>query len=76
MHVMSTPIAVAAPAASTTRLTVSLLGVMLAMLLSMLDNTMVGTAMSTIVRELGGFDLLSWVVGDLRAGRACSWPRS
>lgn len=39
-----------------------LLGVMLAMLLSMLDNMVVGTAMPTIVADLGGLDSLSWVV--------------
>ncbi|MFI1762211.1 MDR family MFS transporter [Streptomyces sp. NPDC020800] len=40
----------------------TLLGVMLAMLLGMLDNNIVGTAMPTIVRDLGGFEHLSWVV--------------
>lgn len=39
-----------------------LLGVMLAMLLSMLDNMVVGTAMPTIVGDLGGFEHMSWVV--------------
>jgi MFS family permease len=47
---------------SLARLRWTLLGVMLAMLLSMLDTTIVGTAMPTIVRELGGFNHLSWVV--------------
>ncbi|WP_329238432.1 MFS transporter [Actinoallomurus sp. NBC_01490] len=39
-----------------------LLGVMLAMLLSMLDNMVVSTAMPTIVADLGGLASLSWVV--------------
>ncbi|MEW2526330.1 MDR family MFS transporter [Streptomyces sp. NPDC047071] len=39
-----------------------LLGVMLAMLLSMLDNMVVGTAMPTIVGDLGGLEHISWVV--------------
>ncbi|MGC0420813.1 DHA2 family efflux MFS transporter permease subunit [Embleya sp. AB8] len=39
-----------------------LLGVMLAMLLSMLDNMVVGTAMPTIVDDLGGVAHISWVV--------------
>ncbi|MGW6062982.1 MDR family MFS transporter [Streptomyces sp. NPDC055189] len=39
-----------------------LLGVMLAMLLAMLDNMVVGTAMPTIVGDLGGLEHMSWVV--------------
>ncbi|MFK0110810.1 MDR family MFS transporter [Streptomyces sp. NPDC091217] len=39
-----------------------LLGVMLAMLLSMLDNMVVSTAMPTIVGDLGGLEHISWVV--------------
>lgn len=38
-----------------------LAGVLLAMLLGALDNTIVGPAMPTIVQELGGFELLAWV---------------
>jgi EmrB/QacA subfamily drug resistance transporter len=37
-------------------------GLMLAMLLAMLDNTIVGTAMPTIVGEFGGYAHMSWVV--------------
>ena len=37
-------------------------GLMIAMLLAMLDNMIVGTALPTIVGELGGLDHLSWVV--------------
>ncbi|MFJ7152083.1 MDR family MFS transporter [Streptomyces sp. NPDC100445] len=39
-----------------------LFGVMLAMLLAMLDNMVVGTAMPTIVGDLGGLEHISWVV--------------
>lgn len=36
-------------------------GVLLAMLLGALDSTIVGPAMPTIVRDLGGIQLLAWV---------------
>ncbi|MEZ0088958.1 MDR family MFS transporter [Streptacidiphilus sp. EB129] len=51
-----------------------LLGVMLAMLLGMLDNMIVGTAMPTIVGELGGLSLLSWVVSAYTLATAASTP--
>ena len=38
-----------------------LFSVMLAMLLSSLDQTIVSTAMPTIVKDLGGLDIFSWV---------------
>jgi EmrB/QacA subfamily drug resistance transporter len=38
------------------------LGLMLAMLLAALDQTIVGTALPTIVGDLGGLNHLSWVV--------------
>ncbi|CAM3145244.1 MDR family MFS transporter [Stackebrandtia soli] len=37
-------------------------GLMLAILLAMLDNTIIGTAMPTIVGEFGGYGHMSWVV--------------
>src|SRR3954468_23419388 len=37
-------------------------GLLLAMLLASLDQTIVATALPTIVEDLGGFDRLSWVV--------------
>lgn len=52
----------------------ALLGVMLAMLLSMLDNMVVGTSMPTIVRDLGGFNHLSWVVTAYTLATAASTP--
>ena len=52
----------------------ALLGVMLAMLLSMLDNTIVGTSMPTIVKDLGGLSLISWVVSAYTLATAISTP--
>lgn len=52
----------------------TLLGVMLAMLLAMLDNMVVGTAMPTIVGELGGLQHLSWVVTAYTLATAASTP--
>jgi EmrB/QacA subfamily drug resistance transporter len=63
-----------AASASTRHVRWALLGVMLAMLLSMLDNTIVGTSMPTIVRELGGFNRLSWVVTAYTLATAVSTP--
>src|SRR3954447_22074488 len=37
-------------------------GLLLAMLLASLDQTIVSTALATIVGDLGGIDELSWVV--------------
>jgi EmrB/QacA subfamily drug resistance transporter len=51
-----------------------LLGVMLAMLLSMLDNMIVSTAMPTIVRDLGGLAHMSWVVTAYVLATAVSTP--
>ena len=56
----------AAPAtsrsAAPTRVGPVFAGLMLAMLLASLDQTIVATALPTIVGELGGLDQLSWVV--------------
>ncbi|MFG2995812.1 MDR family MFS transporter [Streptomyces sp. NPDC048340] len=64
----------AAEAASPGRIRLTLLGVMLAMLLAMLDNMVVGTAMPTIVGELGGLERLSWVVTAYTLATAASTP--
>lgn len=53
---------------------VVLLALMIAMLLAMLDNMIVGTAMPTIVGELGGLDHLSWVVTAYTLATAASTP--
>src|SRR3954454_23605736 len=44
------------------RILVVVSGLMLVMLLASLDQTIVSTALPTIVRELGGLEHLSWVV--------------
>src|SRR5690349_9749274 len=49
-------------------------GLMLAMMLAMLDNFIVGTAMPRIVGELGGVDHLSWVVTAYVLGSTVSTP--
>ncbi|WP_435192874.1 MDR family MFS transporter [Streptomyces sp. NRRL F-5630] len=49
-----------------------LLGVLLALLLSMLDGLIVGTAMPTVVDDLGGLDRMSWVVTGYTLATACS----
>jgi EmrB/QacA subfamily drug resistance transporter len=47
---------------------------MIAMLLAMLDNMIVGTAMPTIVGELGGLEHLSWVVTAYTLATAAATP--
>ncbi|GGK89919.1 MFS transporter [Sphaerisporangium melleum] len=49
-------------------------GLMLAMILAMLDNMIVGTAMPRIVGELGGLAHLSWVVTAYVLGTTVSTP--
>ncbi|WP_201452614.1 MDR family MFS transporter [Streptomyces sp. HM190] len=53
---------------------VVLFALMIAMLLAMLDNMIVGTAMPTIVGELGGLEHLSWVVTAYTLATAASTP--
>ena len=47
---------------SSRRKNITMVGVLLAMLLSALDQTIVGTALPRIVHDLGGFNHYSWVV--------------
>ncbi|HEY9409767.1 MAG TPA: MDR family MFS transporter [Jiangellaceae bacterium] len=49
-------------------------GLMIAMLLAMLDNMIIGTAMPTIVGELGGLAHLSWVVTAYALAATASTP--
>jgi EmrB/QacA subfamily drug resistance transporter len=49
-------------------------GLLLAMMLAMLDNFIVGTAMPRIVGELGGLTHLSWVVTAYVLGTTVSTP--
>ncbi|MET9257990.1 MDR family MFS transporter [Streptomyces sp. NPDC048182] len=53
---------------------VVLLALMIAMMLAMLDNMIIGTAMPTIVGELGGMEHLSWVVTAYTLATAASTP--
>ncbi|WP_327350691.1 MDR family MFS transporter [Streptomyces sp. NBC_01304] len=68
-----------APAADTTPVVPKnirwvLFGILLAMLLSMLDGLIVGTAMPTVVADIGGIDHMSWVVTAYTLTTACSTP--
>src|SRR3954465_11702415 len=49
-------------------------GLLLAMLLASLDQTIVATALPTIVRDLGGLDQLSWVVTAYLLGAPVPMP--
>ncbi|MER8185624.1 MDR family MFS transporter [Kitasatospora sp. NPDC094015] len=51
-----------------------MIGLVIAMLLAMLDNLIIGTAMPTIVGELGGSDHLAWVVTAYTLATAVSTP--
>lgn len=53
---------------------VVIFALMIAMLLAMLDNMIVGTAMPTIVGDLGGLNHLSWVVTAYTLTTAASTP--
>jgi EmrB/QacA subfamily drug resistance transporter len=53
---------------------VVLLALMITMMLAMLDNMIVGTAMPTIVGDLGGLEHLSWVVTAYTLATAASTP--
>ncbi|MFJ5261058.1 MDR family MFS transporter [Streptomyces sp. NPDC088387] len=53
---------------------VVILALMIAMMLAMLDNMIIGTAMPTIVGELGGLEHLSWVVTAYTLATAASTP--
>ena len=70
----SADLAAAAPAAPGGNVRWALLGVMLAMLLAMLDTTIVGTSLPTILRDLGGLNHLSWVVSAYLLATAASTP--
>ncbi|MFF2326820.1 MULTISPECIES: MDR family MFS transporter [unclassified Streptomyces] len=53
---------------------VVMFALMITMLLAMLDNLIVGTAMPTIVGDLGGLEHLSWVVTAYTLATAASTP--
>ncbi|MCS4275691.1 EmrB/QacA subfamily drug resistance transporter [Mycetocola sp. BIGb0189] len=62
------------PKNDTRHIGLAILGVMFGLLLSMLDGFIVGTAMPTIVGELGRSDLLAWVVTAYALTTAVSTP--
>ncbi|MDN5859076.1 MAG: MFS transporter [Pseudonocardia sp.] len=62
------------PTRSKREVYVAMSGLMIAMLLAMLDNTIVATALPTIVGELGGLSHLSWVVTAYMLATAASTP--
>lgn len=53
---------------------VAMTGLMLGMLMAMLDNLIVSTALPTIVGDLGGLARLSWVVTAYALGAAVTTP--
>jgi EmrB/QacA subfamily drug resistance transporter len=63
-----------APARSPRSVYIAIIGLMLGMFLAMLDNLIVGTALPTIVGELGGIDHLSWVVTAYTLATAAATP--
>jgi EmrB/QacA subfamily drug resistance transporter len=65
---------VAAPPARSREVMIVLPGLLLAFMLAMLDNFIVGTAMPHIVAELGGISHLSWVVTAYILGTTVSTP--
>src|SRR5262245_41639659 len=57
-----------------TRFRLTFGGLLLAMLLASLDQTIVATALPTIVSDLGGLDQLSWVVTAYLVGATVTMP--
>ena len=53
---------------------IAVIGLMLGMLVAMLDNLIVSTALPTIVGDLGGLSHLSWVVTAYALGAAVTTP--
>jgi EmrB/QacA subfamily drug resistance transporter len=68
------PVRVDAEASTSRNLYVVVGSTMLAMVLATLDNLVLGTAMPTIVSELGGVDHFSWVVTSYALATAVSTP--
>ncbi|MGW4912258.1 MDR family MFS transporter [Streptomyces sp. NPDC004270] len=68
------PEAVGQPEKEPKSVRVVMLALMVAMMLAMLDNMIVGTAMPTIVGDLGGLEHLSWVVTAYTLATAAATP--
>ncbi|KUJ67574.1 transporter [Streptomyces albus subsp. albus] len=64
----------AAPGGPPRNVRMVMFALLTAMLLAMLDNMVIGTAMPTIVGDLGGMEHLSWVVTAYTLGTAVSTP--
>ncbi|WP_433500752.1 MDR family MFS transporter [Sphaerimonospora sp. CA-214678] len=64
----------AAPAGRSREVMIVLPGLLLAMMLAMLDNMIVGTAMPRIVGELQGLDYFTWVTTSYVLGTTVSTP--
>jgi EmrB/QacA subfamily drug resistance transporter len=64
----------AAPTLNRRQVLPAFAGLLIAMLLGSLDQTIVATALPTIVRDLGGLDHLSWVVTAYLLGATVSMP--
>ncbi|MFC0864000.1 MDR family MFS transporter [Sphaerimonospora cavernae] len=64
----------AAPAGRSREVMIVLPGLLLAMMLAMLDNMIVGTAMPRIVGELQGLDYFTWVTTAYVLGTTVSTP--
>jgi EmrB/QacA subfamily drug resistance transporter len=62
------------PVRSTRSIYIAMIGLMLGMFLAMLDNLIVGTALPTIVGDLGGIAHLSWVVTAYALATAAATP--
>lgn len=62
------------PAPQQRSVRVVVFALMIAMLLAMLDNLIIGTAMPTIVGSLGGLEHMSWVVTAYTLATAASTP--
>ncbi|MER7841475.1 MDR family MFS transporter [Streptomyces sp. NPDC096040] len=68
------PVAADSSAKQPRSVRVVILALMVAMMLAMLDNMIVGTAMPTIVGDLGGLEHLSWVVTAYTLATAAATP--
>ena len=63
-----------APAAAPVRVGVVFAGLMLVLLLAALDNTIVATALPTIVGELGGLQHISWITSSYLLAQTAVTP--
>src|SRR5215208_5159617 len=73
-HATTYPHAAPAVETSRTRVLLTFAGLLLAMLLASLDQTIVATALPTIVGDLGGIDQLAWVVTAYLLGATVTMP--